>query len=165
MAGPVPGYTARMVRDFFAEQDLSFAHIEVLTHAMVALARVDGIHDSEMALIRDMYASCARAGDPRLEDVAKGELDLERAKTLFDTPELSKLFVKCLILLAFADGTYAAEEDALIRTWAEGLSLSSAEVDGLHEATKEFLLGSLAHVKNTEALVAVMAKLDLPISG
>src|SRR5262245_14324469 len=113
---------------FFLEQNLDFEQVKVLTHALMTLARVDGIHDNEMSLVREFYRSCSRAGDPRLEEVAGGAFDIERAKQLFDTPELSKLFVKSLILLAFADGTYATEEDRLIRVWASALGVSGQEV-------------------------------------
>lgn len=150
-----------MIRDFFSEEELTFEHVKALTHALVAVARVDGVHDNEMALVREFYDSCARAGDPRLEDVAGGPPSPETAKALFDTPELAKLFVKSLILLAFADGTYARPEDALIREYATALGLGAAEVDALHASTKDFLIGSLAHIKNTEALRDVLRRLDV----
>lgn len=148
-----------MIKDFFAEQVIDFEQVKVLTHALVALARVDGVHDNEMALVREFYDTCARHGDPRLEDVVKGPFDPARAKEAFGTPELAKLFVKSLILLAFADGTYAAEEDALIREYAAALGLDGATVDALHQSTKDFLIGELAHVKNVEALAGVLSKL------
>lgn len=148
-----------MIRDFFTEQELTFEHVKVLTHALLAVARVDGVHDNEMALVREFYEGCARAGDPRLEEVASGKFDVEEAKTLFDTPERAQLFTKSLILLAFADGTYASEEDALIREYAAGLGLSGEAVDGLHQATKDFLMQSLSHIKNVEGLTDVLAKL------
>ena len=149
-----------MIRDFFAEQPLSFEDVKVLTHALLAVARVDGVHDSEMALVREFYDGCTRKGDPRLEDVAEGPFDPDRAKVTFDTPERAKLFVKSLILMAFADGVYAKAEDELIRSYAEAVNVESSEVDALHQATKDFLMGSLAHIKNIEALREVFAKLD-----
>lgn len=149
-----------MIRDFFGEQTLSFEHVQVLTHALVALARVDGVHDNEMALVREFYRSCTRPGDPRLEDIVKGPFHAERAKQSFDSPELAKLFVKSLILLAFADGHYAQEEDRLIREYAKAVGVDDAGVDGLLQSTKDFLVGSLSHVKNTEALTEVMKRLD-----
>ena len=145
---------------FFAEQDLNFEQVKVLTHAMMALAKVDGVHDNEMSLIREFYESCSRAGDPKLEEVVRGPFQVERAKQLFDGPDLSKMFVKSLILLAFADGEYGQAEDDLIRQWASTLGVSSAEVDALHEATKEHMLGALAHVQNLDALKSVRQSLD-----
>lgn len=148
------------VPEFFSPQDLNFDQVKVLTHALMALAKVDGIHDNEMALIREFYDSCARAGDPKLEEVAGGPFDIARAKPLFDTPEMAKLFVKSLILLAFADGVYAQQEDDLIREYAAALGVGSAEVDGLFEATKEHMLAALSHVQNVDALKQVRHKLD-----
>jgi uncharacterized tellurite resistance protein B-like protein len=148
------------VSSFFAEQELDFEQVKALTHGLVALAKVDGIHDNEMSLIREFYESCARAGDPRLEEVAKGPFQIDKAKRLFDTPELAKLFVKSLILLAFADGEYGDAEDDLIRQWASSLGVSSTEVDALHEATKEHMMAALAHVQNLDALKSVLQSLD-----
>lgn len=149
-----------MIPEFFTQQDLDFEQVKCLTHALMALAKVDGIHDNEMQLIRQFYDSCSRGGDPRLEEVAGGKYDPARAKTLFDTPELAKLYVKSLILLAFADGQYAKEEDALIHEYAEAVGIDGEEVEGLREATKDFLLGSLAHVQNLDALKEVNKRLD-----
>ena len=148
-----------MGTEFFLEQNLSFEQVKALTRAMLTLARVDGVHDNEMKLIREFYESCSRAGDPRLEEVGSGRFDVEQAKALFATPDLSRLFVKTLILLAFADGHFAKGEDELLRSWASELGLSKEDVDRLTEATKEFLLGGLAHVENVDALKQVSRRL------
>ena len=150
-----------MITDFFADEALSFDQVKSLTSAMFAVAKVDGVHDREMALIREFYESCSRAGDPTLEDIVGSNFDIESARALYGSPELAKLFVKSLILLAFADGTYARLEDELIRGYAREMQLADDDVDRLHAATKDYLLGSLSHVQNLEALAAVAKKLDL----
>ena len=38
--------------------------------------------------------------------------------------------------------------------------MSGDQVTGLHEATKEYLLASLSHIQNFDALKAVAKKLD-----
>jgi len=146
--------------EFFSPQDLTFDQVKVLTHALFAVAKVDGVHDNEMALIRGFYESCARAGDPPLEDVAGGPFDIESAKAQFESDEAKKLFLKSLILLAFADGKYATVEDELIRQYAEAMGISGEAVDNLHESTKEYLLASLSHVQNLDALKEVRKRLD-----
>ena len=146
--------------DFINPQELTFEQVKVLTHAMFTVAKADGVHDKEMGWIRGFYESCARAGDPPLEEVAGGTFDIERAKSLFDSTDRAQLFVKTLILLAFADGRYAEVEDALIREYAAALGLTAPMVDGLHESTKEYLLQSLAHVQNLEALKQVRKRLE-----
>lgn len=146
--------------EFFSPQDLTFDQVKVLTHALYAVAKVDGVHDNEMALIRGFYESCARTGDPDLADVAGGPFEIDSAKAVFETDEAKKLFLKSLILLAFADGKYATVEDDLIREYAEALGVSGEQVDNLHEATKEYLLASLAHVQNLDALKEVRKRLD-----
>lgn len=146
--------------EFFSPQNLTFDQVKCLTHALFAVAKVDGVHDNEMALIREFYESCARAGDPDLSDVAGGVFDIETAKPLFETDEARTLFMKSLILLAFADGKYATVEDDLIREYGAALGFEKEQVDNLHEATKEYLLSSLAHVQNLDALKEVRKRLD-----
>ena len=160
-AHPNRGYNPGAMRlEFFSPQDLTFDQVKVLTHALFAVAKVDGVHDNEMALIREFYESCSRAGDPELSDVAGGAFDISAAVPLFESPEAKKLFLKSLILLAFADGKYATVEDELIREYAEAMGISGEEVDNLHEATKEYLLAALAHVQNLDALKEVRRRLD-----
>lgn len=146
---------------FYQEQDLSFEQVQCLTAAMYAVAKVDGVHDREMALIREFYDGCTMAGAPSLEDVVRVDFDLAQAKSLFASPELASLMIKSLILLAFADGTYADAEDDLIKNYSSGLGLSAAQLEGLKSATKEHLLASLSHVQNIEALTDVAKALSL----
>jgi uncharacterized tellurite resistance protein B-like protein len=153
--------TAPMIAEFFAEQNLNFEQVKALTRAMLAVARVDGVHDNEMKLIREFYESCARAGDPRLEEVASGKFDIESVKSLFEGPDLPKLFIKTMILLAFADGKFAKAEDDLIREWANRMGLGREDVDRLTEATKEFLLAGLSHLQNVDALKAAARRLNV----
>jgi len=150
-----------MVPEFFSDIDLDFEQVKVLCHAMMAVARVDGVHDNEMRLIREFYASCARAGDPEVEEVTRGDFAAETAAASFGaSPEHQQAFVKSLILLAYADGSYGEAEDRLIRELASGVGLESEAVDRLKAATQEFLLASLAHVKNLDALREVRKELD-----
>ncbi len=146
--------------EFFSPQNLTFDQVKVLTHALFAVAKVDGVHDNEMALIRGFYESCTRAGDPRLEDVAGGKFDIEAAKGLFETDDSKMLFLKSLILLAFADGKYATLEDEIIREYGAALGVDGEKMDNLHEATKEYLLSSLTHIQNLDALKEVRKRLD-----
>ncbi len=150
-------YIADML-DFFAEQDLTFDQVKALTAGMYAVAKVDGVHDREMTLLRGFYESCTRSGDPRFEDVLKGEFDPAAAAPLF-SGNTSKLFVKSLVLLAFADGHYGKAEDTLIRQYASAFGVGDATP--LIDATREYLLGSLAHVQNVDALKKVAERLEI----
>ena len=154
-------YVPAMTPEFFCPNQIDFEQVKCLTHAMMALARVDGVHDSEMSLIREFYGSCSRDGDPELEEVAKGDFDPARAKALFGGDgEHRDIFVKSLVLLAYADGEYGEREDRVIRDLAQAVGLSDGDVDRLKGATQEYLLSSLAHIKNVEALREVQRKLQ-----
>jgi uncharacterized tellurite resistance protein B-like protein len=144
--------------DFFSEQELTFEQVKSLTAGMYAVAKVDGVHDREMSLLRSFYESCTRAGDPRFERVLEGTFDVKAAAALFPGPS-AKMFVKSLVLLAFADGQYGRAEDTLIREYASALGVT--DVDPLIDSTREFLLGSLSHVQNVDALQKVAQKLEI----
>jgi uncharacterized tellurite resistance protein B-like protein len=146
---------------FFSEQDLTFEQVQCLTSAMYAVAKVDGVHDREMSLIRDFYDGCAGSDAPTLEAVVGQGFDIETAKTLFSTPPLASLLVKSLILLAYADGKYEQVEDELIQEYGHALGLSDEQLSDLKDATKEHLLASLSHVQNVEALTDVAKNLSL----
>jgi uncharacterized tellurite resistance protein B-like protein len=146
---------------FFTEQELTFDQVQCLTSAMYAVAKVDGVHDREMSLIREFYDGCAGANAPTLEEVVGQGFDLANAKELFTSTDQVNMLIKSLILLAYADGKYETAEDELINEYAEGLGLTAEQLEGLKEATKEHLLGSLAHVQNVEALTEVAKSLSL----
>ncbi|MGF1508332.1 MAG: TerB family tellurite resistance protein [Myxococcota bacterium] len=149
-----------MVPDFFAPTDLDFEQVKVMTHAMMALARVDGVHDNEMRLVREFYDGCSRPGDPELEEVVRGTFDPAQAKARFGSDaEHRDLFIKSLILMALADGEYGAQEDELIRSWAQEVGATEADVERLKEATSEYLMAGLSHIRNDEALKDVRRKL------
>lgn len=144
--------------DFFAEHDLTFDQVKALTAGMYAVAKVDGVHDREMTLLRGFYESCTRAGDPRFEDVLRGAFDPAAAAGLFPG-DAGKLFIKSLVLLAFADGHYGRAEDELIRSYAEAFGI--ADATPLVDSTREYLLASLAHVQNLDALKKVAERLQI----
>jgi len=149
-----------MSPDFFSDLEIDFDQVKVLCHAMMTVARVDGVHDQEMRLIREFYASCARAGDPEVEAVTQGDLPEGAAEAAFGrTDEHKQVFVKSLILLAYADGTYGEAEDGRIRELAGQVGLEGDAVDRLKVATREYLLASLSHVQNLDALREVQKEL------
>jgi tellurite resistance protein len=150
-----------MTPEFFSEIDIDFEQVKVLCHAMMAVARVDGVHDNEMRLIREFYASCARSGDPEVEEVTGGDFDVAEAARVFGgSHEHEQAFVKSLILLAYADGSFGEAEDQLIRELAKGVGLDDAAVERLKTATQEYLMASLSHVQNLDALREVQKELD-----
>jgi uncharacterized membrane protein YebE (DUF533 family) len=143
-----------MQLDFFPDQELSFEHVKALVRSMLDVAETDEVHDAEMALIRGFYESCIRPGDPSLEQVAT-ETERPPIADLFNTPELSKMFIKTLLLLAYADGVCGPAEEEKILELARELCVASDEMNALRDATKEYLLQGLAHIRNTDALKTV----------
>ena len=149
-----------MIPGFFTEQTLDFEQVKALVHALWSLAEVDGIDERERTLIEAFYKGCARPGDPTIQDIVAGEFDPKTAAQLFQSPELRDLYLKSLVLLAFADGQFTSKESTRIQDYVAVLGLSNEDIQKTVDGTKEFLMSGLAHVKNLDALVEVRKKLD-----
>lgn len=149
-----------MAPDFFSEIDIDFEQVKVLCHAMMDVARVDGVHENEMQMVREFYASCARSGDPAVEAVTEGAFDPTAAAGVFGgSDELRSVYVKSLILLAYADGDYGDAERARIQELAGAVDLDAEAVGRLETATREYLMASLSHIQNLDALREVQKEL------
>ena len=98
----------------------------------------------------DALSDLAQLAPPTAEDLA----------AVLDTPELRKLFVKTALLLAFADGQVSGKESELVRKYAHDLGQGES-LAHLEEQVKEYLLGQLSHIHNTEALTQIAKKLAI----
>ena len=109
-----------MVSEFFAQHDLTFDQVKVLTHAMMAVARVDGVHDNEMRLVREFYDSCTRAGDPSAGRRGRRPVRSRRGQGPFRYPRTRQdVREEPRFCWPLPMGEYAKLEDDLIRQYAE----------------------------------------------
>lgn len=140
--------------ELFPEIEVHADHAEAIARGLIVVAKADGeIHEREAALIADFYSSVTE----RPVDMAA----LERAAPIdgaylaatLPTAELRELFMKSAILLSYADGNYSAAESKVIADFAAALGVT--DLGHLETQVKEFMLGSLNHITNTDAVVAV----------
>ena len=103
--------------------------------AMRVVARADGMHPREEALILEFEKS--------LGSEPTGAVDL----SAIDSPELQEVFLKSLVLVAFADGAISNEESQVIHDYANRLGLSSKEVARAIADVASVLLSNLAGVR------------------
>ena len=146
--------------ELFPEIEIRADQAEAIARGLIAVAKADGhIHEREAALIADFYSSTTE----RLIDMAA----LERAEPVdgaylaatLPTAELREVFLKTAVLLAYADGNYSADESKIIVAFAD--ALGEKNLAHIETQVKEFMLGQLTHLQNSEA-VAKVAK-DLKI--
>lgn len=148
--------------DFFEEIDVNQDQAEAIARGLYAVARADGqLHEREASLIAEFFASTTeRASDlGALERAAP----VEPANLALALPNraLRSLFLKTAMLLAYADGTYGTGESKVIAEYAQALGASEGELRLLETQVKEYLLGQLSHLSNTDAVVQVAKDLKV----
>ena len=68
--------------------------------------------------------------------------------------------MKTAVLLSYADGRVTVAEQHILRDFAAALDVSHEKLVEMETQVKEFLLGHVAHLANTEAVMRVAKKLE-----
>jgi tellurite resistance protein len=146
--------------DFFPQVELTHAAAEAIARGLYAVAKVDGLHEREAGLIASFWIDAGGGGS--ISDLERGAAispsDLAKA---LHTPDERLMFVKTAILLTWADGKVTDQERKSVSEFASALGVDSATVENLETSVKEFLLGQLSHVQNTEATRQVAKKMKV----
>jgi tellurite resistance protein len=147
--------------DFFHEVQLDEPQAEAMARGLYAVAKVDGVHAREAALVASFYNETGAHAHSLAELERRTIITTEELAAALHAPEHRRLFVKTALLLAWADGVVTPQEQKIITDYALGLGLTPDELGKLDEAVKEYLLAQLAHVKNVEATRKVATKLKV----
>ena len=147
--------------DFFTEIDIDQAQAEAIARGLFAVARVDGVHEREPALIASFYGDTGGGGRSLAELEAREPIKPAELAAGLPSADHRRLFVKTAILLAWADGTVTAAERSSIEQYASALGVAKDELARLEDGVKDFLLGQVAHLTNTAATRKVAGDLDL----
>lgn len=146
--------------NFLPEIPLTQFQAEAIARGLFAIAHADGVHEREMALVASFWSETG-GSDRALSELSRRDtITSEELGAVLSTPELRRVFLKTALLLAFADGQVSSKESTLVRGYAKDLGLD-AELSTLEEQVKEYLLGQLAHIHNTAALVEIAKKLAI----
>jgi tellurite resistance protein len=150
------------MQEFFPELEIRQDQAEAIARGLYAVAKADGtVHDREAAIIAEFYGSTTTTAS----DLGA----LERAPTIEGSAlaaflpgtELRKLFLKTAILLAYADSSYAPNEQKIINDYAKALAIAPADVTLLEQQVKEYLLSQLVHLSNVQAAALVAKELKI----
>jgi tellurite resistance protein len=149
------------MKTFQQNVKLGLNHVQVLVRGMYAIANSDGLHATELVLLREFYESCRAdvEGLASFEEVIAVALDEESARDVLDTPELRDLFVRSCLLLAFADGTFSPAERTQLAHLAALLDVKPERRLELEEEARSFLFRRVAHVHNLDVLQKVVKDL------
>ena len=147
--------------DLHSEIEISRPVAEAMARALYTIAKVDGLHEREAGLIASFWVDAGHG--------AAALSDLERAPAFkpqdlagaLQSQEQRLLFMKTAILLTWADGKVSDAEAKAIRDFAAALGIDKAALDQLDAQVKDFLLGHLVHLSNTDATKKVAKKLGV----
>jgi len=147
--------------DFYPEIDVTQAAAEAIARGLYTIAKVDGLHEREEALVASFWAEVG-GGAHALAELQRGapitSAELAAALT---TPPLRALFVKTALLLTWADGKVTDAERKITTDFATALGVGAAELSKLDASVKEYLLAHLAPIQNTSAVAAVAKRLGV----
>jgi tellurite resistance protein len=148
--------------DLFPELDVSALQAEAIARGLYGVAKVDGVHERELALISEFYVAASEGGRASTASIERvGALEPKDVAQLLIGVEHRQLFVKAAFLLAWADGQVSAVERSKIADYAKALDVTAETQRALEAEVKDALLRPLAALQNVESVTAVAKKLGL----
>lgn len=175
------------MQELYEGVELSPAEIDVIARGLLDLAAVDGVHESEIALIDEFYRGsvagtaaltiqcphCSNSiefyrrpveGGRDLDALRARPFDLDEAAAVLRKggDEVVEAFLVSAYLLIYADGEHSDAERVRIKEFADALGVSADRLEDLHLRARLYLLQTLAkNLKNKAAVQEVGASLGL----
>ncbi len=149
------------MQDLFSAADLGLSDIQAMVRAMYAVAESDGLHTTELVLVKQFYETCRAdaAGLADFKDIVSQPFDIASvAEIVSSAAAREKLLASCLFM-AFADGDYSAEERTMIAAIADGLGFGADGLAEMTERVQDYLLQQIAGVRDVHALAEVNREL------
>lgn len=141
------------------DQELSPAQVVLLTRAMLSVAKVDGIHPAEAALIGQFYDSSRSADMPPTTQVLADTAPLD-LKPLAGSPAgFADTVVRMCLMTGHADGVFSAEERAQVQAIATALGVDAKRLDGHLAQVRDDLVGALSHLPDAGSVAKVVGAL------
>lgn len=141
-------------------QAMTKEQVLALTAAMVSTAHVDGVRPEELALIQRFYDESGAAGLPPFDQAShvpdEGKSFIRAAAS--DAEFAEQLVLMCL-MTGYADGHLSDRERAHVAAIAEQAGVGAERVDALLRQVKDALIGSIAHLPDSESVAAIAKNL------
>lgn len=145
--------------EFFPELHISPQAAEAIARGLYTVARVDGLHEREAGLIASFWIEAGHGSAP-LSDLERSDaMKPADLATQLRSEEERSVFIKTALLLTWADGEVTDAERKVVREFAKALGIEEAQLEQLEGGVKDYLMGHLAHVQNTDATQEVLKKL------
>lgn len=142
------------MQSFFDKVELGLNQVQVITRGMYAVAQCDGVHQTELVLLKEFYEACRADvnGLASFDDVIKTPFEATDAKDILSSKELRAVFLKSCLLLAYADGLFSDGERERVKSFAKALEITDAERADLEDHVRDHLIQQIAQIKNMDAL-------------
>ncbi len=150
------------MQDFLEGVEPTDAQNRVICRGLLDLAAVDGVHESEMELVKGFYAG--EDGDMSgYEEMAAEPFDLGAASTALKAggDKLVEAFLISAYLLIYADGEHSEAERRRIGEYADALDVGRDVLENLHVKARMMLLQMFAQLRNPDAIQDVGSEMGL----
>ncbi len=144
----------------FPEIQLTLPQAEAIARGLYAIARADGLHERETALISSFWADQGGRADSLSELARSAPIGRDELGSILDTPTLRQLFIKTALLLIFSDERVSDNERALLREYTNHFGMQ-AELPEYEYQVKDYLLAQFSHERGIAELVDMAKKLSL----
>ncbi len=130
----------------------------VMCRGLLDLAGVDGVHESELELIKDFYGA-----EQDFTELEGEPFDLAAAAATLKAggEKLVEAFLISAYLLIYADGEHSDEERTRVGEYADALGIGRDRLEELHMKTRLMLLDMFAALLNKDAVKEVGGSLGL----
>ncbi|WP_440225552.1 hypothetical protein ACQQ2N_09915 [Dokdonella sp. MW10] len=135
-------------------------HVQAIVRAMHTVAQSDGVHATELVMLRGFYESCQQDAGAlaSFEDLVATPFDDDAARA-FDSAERKAVLLQSCVLLAHADGRYTAGERDAVAGIAKAIGASPDELAAIEEGIADHLIQQISRIGNTDALREVAGEL------
>ena len=117
---------------------LAAEEVEIIARGLYWLASVDGIEDSEVALIEEFLVETA--SDWTIESIQEAGFDPRDLPVFLNTPDLRRTFLKAAVALIAVDGRVSYREQQALRYGARLLGLTDVGYAALEAEALELSL-------------------------
>lgn len=136
-------------------------HVQAIVRAMHAVAQADGVHATELVMLRGFYEACQQEAGAlaSFEDLIATPFDAVRDGAAFDSAERKAVLLQSCVLLGHADGRYSDGERKAVAGFADALGVPATALAAIEEGIADQLLQQISRIGNTDALREVAGEL------
>ncbi len=145
--------------DAMQDQELSPTQLVLLTQAMLSVAKVDGIHPAEAALIGQFYESSRSADMQATTQVLADTASLDLTSLAGSPAGFADTVVRMCLMTGHADGAFTDAERIQVQSIATALGVDAQRLDAHLAQVRDDLVGALSHLPDAGSVAKVVGAL------